>query len=186
MAAPAQSYVDEAAIVCRRALSVAASVNREHLPGLEVQDLAQDVRLAVLSTTARRYDRGLNSSRGGYLHKRRRGAARDAVRFERRHATRRLPTDGDLAVFASADILPDQEAARSEMRDLLMEAMQDMAPRWRTVITCLYFRGMTLKETAAILKASEARVAQIKQLAIKKLKASLLERGITGASSAIF
>jgi RNA polymerase sigma factor (sigma-70 family) len=177
--------LDEVEAVCKLAHPVARGVNRERLPGLEVQDLAQEVRLAVLSSSAKRYDPSLNSSLGGYLHKRLRGAAQDAVRFERRHNARRIPTDGDLGVFAGQDVPPDILAARSELHQILITAMEELPRRWQQVIACHYFAGMTLQETARVMHASESRIAQIKKMAIQKMKAGLADRGIAGVSSAL-
>jgi RNA polymerase sigma factor for flagellar operon FliA len=68
-----------------------------------------------------------------------------------------------------------------EVRNALVEAVEQLPPQERTVITLYYFEGKTLKEIKSELNVSESRVSQIHAQAVIHLRQKLRElRGDLG------
>jgi RNA polymerase sigma factor for flagellar operon FliA len=62
---------------------------------------------------------------------------------------------------------------QSEVRRLLLEALEELNHQERTVISLYYFEGQTLKDIKAVLGVSESRVSQIHAQAVIRLRNNL-------------
>jgi RNA polymerase sigma factor for flagellar operon FliA len=60
-----------------------------------------------------------------------------------------------------------------EVKAALVEAVEDLPPQERTVISLYYFEGLTLKEIKGVLNVSESRVSQIHAQAVIHLRGKL-------------
>jgi RNA polymerase sigma factor for flagellar operon FliA len=76
---------------------------------------------------------------------------------------------------ADSDVTSAVEAR--EVKAALVEAVEDLPPQERTVISLYYFEGLTLKEIKGVLNVSESRVSQIHAQAVIHLRGKL--RGLT-------
>jgi RNA polymerase sigma factor for flagellar operon FliA len=74
-----------------------------------------------------------------------------------------------------ADVTSAVEA--HEVKAALVNAVEDLPPQERTVISLYYFEGLTLKEIKGVLNVSESRVSQIHAQAVIHLRGKL--RGLT-------
>ena len=64
---------------------------------------------------------------------------------------------------------------RSEMRDLLARAIEELPEKERQVLSLYYYEELTMKEVGAVLGVGESRVSQIHSLAVVRLRARLEE-----------
>ena len=71
----------------------------------------------------------------------------------------------------SDDVTSAVEA--SEIKGALVQAVDELPPQERTVISLYYFEGLTLKEIKGALNVSESRVSQIHAQAVIHLRAKL-------------
>jgi RNA polymerase sigma factor for flagellar operon FliA len=62
---------------------------------------------------------------------------------------------------------------QSEVRSMLLDAVENLPPQERTVIRLYYFEGQTLKDIKATLGVSESRVSQIHAQAVIRLRKNL-------------
>ena len=62
-----------------------------------------------------------------------------------------------------------------ENRRLLAEAIAQLGPRDRTVVTLYYFENLTLAEIGKVLGVTESRVCQLHTRAVLRLRAKLSE-----------
>jgi RNA polymerase sigma factor for flagellar operon FliA len=60
-----------------------------------------------------------------------------------------------------------------EVREMLVQAVENLPPQERTVIKLYYFEGQTLKEIKSTLGVSESRVSQIHAQAVIRLRKNL-------------
>lgn len=65
---------------------------------------------------------------------------------------------------------PEEEAIIGELKERLLEAMEELSPNERVVLQMLYFEESEPLEVANHLGISQSRVSQIKSQAIAKLK----------------
>ena len=63
-----------------------------------------------------------------------------------------------------------------ESKQALLDAVEGMPERERTVLTMYYYDGMTLTEIGSILGVTESRVCQIHTKALRQLRSRLAER----------
>jgi RNA polymerase sigma factor for flagellar operon FliA len=63
-----------------------------------------------------------------------------------------------------------------ESKQALLDAVENMPERERTVLTMYYYDGMTLTEIGAVLGVTESRVCQIHTKALRQLRSRLAER----------
>ena len=68
---------------------------------------------------------------------------------------------------------PVEHAEWTEVKETLAAAIEKLPEKERTVITLYYYDEMTLKEIAAILHLSEARISQLHTKAIFRMRGSL-------------
>jgi RNA polymerase sigma factor for flagellar operon FliA len=81
-----------------------------------------------------------------------------------------------------ADIVTDQGAfdpqiqtERTELQELLIEAVGALKERERLVVSLYFYEDLKLKEIGRVLELSEARISQILNRALCKLRESLTE-----------
>jgi len=64
---------------------------------------------------------------------------------------------------------------RSEMKELLARAIEELPDKERQVLTLYYFEELTMKEVGAVLGVGESRVSQIHSMAVVRLRARIAE-----------
>jgi RNA polymerase sigma factor FliA len=64
---------------------------------------------------------------------------------------------------------------RSEMKELLARAIEELPEKERQVLALYYFEELTMKEVGAVLGVGESRVSQIHSMAVIRLRARLAE-----------
>ena len=86
-------------------------------------------------------------------------------------------SDQDLCEY-----LPDQSedtpllcCLRSEMKQLLTRAIEELPEKERQVLALYYFEELTMKEVGVALGVGESRVSQIHSMAVTRLRARLAE-----------
>jgi RNA polymerase sigma factor FliA len=91
----------------------------------------------------------------------------------------------DLLRYISDDIenLPSRLFERSELEKLLGEAIEQMPPMDRTVISLYYKEELTLREIAEVVDLHQSRISQLKTQAIMRLRTYMekrwpMERGL--------
>jgi RNA polymerase sigma factor (sigma-70 family) len=70
---------------------------------------------------------------------------------------------------------PLTQFLRSEMRDLLARAIDELPEKERRVLALYYFEELTMKEVGAVLGVGESRVSQIHSMAVLRLRARMAE-----------
>ncbi|MBN2144668.1 MAG: FliA/WhiG family RNA polymerase sigma factor [Candidatus Aureabacteria bacterium] len=66
---------------------------------------------------------------------------------------------------------PSQEISREELKQLLIQAINELPKQEKTVLILYYYEELTLKEIGEVLGVTESRICQIHAKAIFKLKA---------------
>jgi RNA polymerase sigma factor for flagellar operon FliA len=64
---------------------------------------------------------------------------------------------------------------RSEMRELLARAMDELPEKERQVLALYYYEELTMKEVGVVLGVGESRVSQIHSMAVVRLRARMTE-----------
>jgi RNA polymerase sigma factor for flagellar operon FliA len=64
---------------------------------------------------------------------------------------------------------------RSEMKDLLTRAIEELPEKERQVLALYYYEELTMKEVGVVLGVGESRVSQIHSMAVVRLRARLAE-----------
>ena len=85
------------------------------------------------------------------------------------HVEEYLRTDAPV----SLDDGPVEHAEWTEIKETLAAAIEKLPEKERTVVALYYYDEMTLKEIAAILHLSEARISQLHTKAIFRMRGSL-------------
>jgi RNA polymerase sigma factor for flagellar operon FliA len=70
--------------------------------------------------------------------------------------------------------LPEQEILYEELKEKLIEAIDQLKEKERLVVSLYYYENLKLKEIAEILRITESRVSQIHSAAIMKMKNKLV------------
>jgi len=68
---------------------------------------------------------------------------------------------------------PEDELLEKEKKAVLIEVIDELPDKERTVITLYYYEGLLLKEIADILNVTESRVSQIHSKVLAKMKVKL-------------
>jgi len=68
---------------------------------------------------------------------------------------------------------PEDELLEKEKKAVLVEVIDELPEKERTVITLYYYEGLLLKEIADILNVTESRVSQIHSKVLAKMKVKL-------------
>src|SRR5277367_5589411 len=90
------------------------------------------------------------------------------------------PRDGreeDLCEYLPDDPkeTPLMLCLRSEMKELLARAIQELPEKERQVLALYYYEELTMKEVGAALGVGESRVSQIHSMAVVRLRARMAE-----------
>ena len=85
------------------------------------------------------------------------------------------PTNANLTSMRP-DWLPAAAADRAELRRLLVECIEELSERERTVLSLYYQEEMTMREIGMILDVTESRICQIHTQAVARLRAGLKVR----------
>lgn len=72
-----------------------------------------------------------------------------------------------------SDEMPDSHVELIELKSILGEAIDNLPPKEKLVISLYYYEELTLKEIGAILNVSESRVSQLHTKAVLRLKGKL-------------
>lgn len=73
-------------------------------------------------------------------------------------------------------ISPQMNLEKEELRNALIERLEELNENERLVITLYYYEKLTLKEIGKVLEISESRVSQIHSKAIIKLRSKLMNK----------
>lgn len=100
------------------------------------------------------------------------------------------PEDGkeeDLCEYLSGDRdeTPLAQFLRSEMRDLLARAIEELPEKERQVLSLYYFEELTMKEVGIVLGVGESRVSQIHSMAVVRLRARMSELTASRSNAAV-
>lgn len=68
---------------------------------------------------------------------------------------------------------PEKQAERNEIKRILMETLDVLTDKEKSVIVLYYYEDLTLKEVSKVLDVSESRVSQLHTKALSKMKARL-------------
>lgn len=83
---------------------------------------------------------------------------------------------GDVFEQSSGDDeMPERRLMRSEMRDVLANAIENLTERERLVVTLYFYEGLNLSEIAEVLEVSVQRVSQINAKSVSKLRTFMEE-----------
>lgn len=77
---------------------------------------------------------------------------------------------GTVLEKASDDAAPDKQLLRTELREVLRDAISTLGERERLVLTLYYYENLNLTEIAQVLEVSVQRVSQIHGRVVEKLK----------------
>ena len=64
---------------------------------------------------------------------------------------------------------------KDELKKKIVEAIEELTEKEKSVITLYYYEEMTLKEISMVLDVSESRVSQLHTKALNKMKLKLGE-----------
>ncbi len=74
---------------------------------------------------------------------------------------------------SEAYVQPDRIVERQELKELLVQSLQDLSEKEQKVIYLYYYEELTLKEISAILDVSESRISQLHTKALQKMRTKL-------------
>jgi len=83
---------------------------------------------------------------------------------------------GSFYNLLSQEQVMDDDIEISEVRSILVDAINELKPMWQDVIKLIYFEGLTMKETGVELDVTESRVSQIHSKALPKLRMKIRSR----------
>jgi RNA polymerase sigma factor for flagellar operon FliA len=94
------------------------------------------------------------------------------------------PEDGkeeDLCDYlsGSGEESPLAQFLKSEMRDMLTRAIEELPEKERQVLSLYYFEELTMKEVGLALGVGESRVSQIHSMAVVRLRARMSELAVS-------
>ena len=68
---------------------------------------------------------------------------------------------------------PEENAIKQDLREKILKAIEDLDQREKVVLQLIFYEEIPAKEVAKLLKVSTARVSQIKESALSKLREKL-------------
>ena len=68
---------------------------------------------------------------------------------------------------------PEKVLEQDELKSMLIQALELLTEKEKTVITLYYYEEMTLKEISAVLEVSESRISQLHTRALTKMKTKM-------------
>jgi RNA polymerase sigma factor for flagellar operon FliA len=77
-------------------------------------------------------------------------------------------------VFSSSvEESPEEHAIKQDLREKILKAIEDLDQREKLVLQLIFYEEIPAKEVAKLIKVSTARVSQIKESALSKLREKL-------------
>lgn len=77
-------------------------------------------------------------------------------------------------VFSSSvEENPEEKAIKQDLREKILKAIEDLDHREKLVLQLIFYEEIPAKEVAKLLKVSTARISQIKESALSKLREKL-------------
>jgi RNA polymerase sigma factor for flagellar operon FliA len=77
-------------------------------------------------------------------------------------------------VFSSSvEESPEENAIKQDLREKILKAIEDLDQREKLVLQLIFYEEIPAKEVAKLLKVSTARISQIKESALSKLREKL-------------
>ncbi|MBR3599120.1 MAG: sigma-70 family RNA polymerase sigma factor, partial [Lachnospiraceae bacterium] len=70
---------------------------------------------------------------------------------------------------------PEAAVEEKELKEALMEALEALTEKEKTVVLLYYYEELTLKEISNVMDVSESRVSQLHSKALKKMRGYLGE-----------
>jgi RNA polymerase sigma factor FliA len=92
-------------------------------------------------------------------------------------------TNPDFA--ASEDTQPDTMYGRSQLSEVLNQAMQCLPERYQKIVSMYYSNEMTMREIGEMLGINESRVSQIHKTALEKMANVLQQNGIHSSEALV-
>ena len=80
-----------------------------------------------------------------------------------------------ISLSVGNDQHPDAQLERTEMREMLGEALGGLPERERTILSLYYEQELTLKEIGEVIGVCESRVSQLRALAVSRLRVTMRE-----------
>ncbi len=80
-----------------------------------------------------------------------------------------------IALSIGDDEHPDAQLERTEMREMLGDALGRLPERERTILSLYYEQELTLKEIGEVIGVCESRVSQLRALAVSRLRVTMRE-----------
>ncbi|AEE91395.1 RNA polymerase sigma factor [Tepidanaerobacter acetatoxydans Re1] len=74
---------------------------------------------------------------------------------------------------------PDIQAEKEEVKEILGNAINQLPPQEKLVITLYYYEGLNFKEIAEVLELSQGRISQIHTKAILRLRGHLSRKKVS-------
>jgi len=78
-------------------------------------------------------------------------------------------------IESSPSLNPDVLAEKEEVKDLIVNAINDLPDKEKKVLVLYYYEELTLKEIGDVLDVTESRVSQLHTKALMRLKGKLAE-----------
>ncbi|AHE96335.1 RNA polymerase sigma factor [Thermocrinis ruber] len=76
-------------------------------------------------------------------------------------------------VSSSVEENPEEKVIKQDLREKILKAIEDLDHREKLVLQLIFYEEIPAKEVAKLLKVSTARVSQIKESALSKLREKL-------------
>jgi len=77
------------------------------------------------------------------------------------------------SLSSNSDDKPENHLERTEIKEILGEAIDKLPEKEKTVVSLYYYEELTLKEISSIMKVSESRISQLHSKAILRLRGKL-------------
>ena len=68
---------------------------------------------------------------------------------------------------------PEEKLEKSELKKMLLEALELLTEKEKKVILLYYYEELTLKEISNVLEVSESRISQLHTRALQKMKGKM-------------
>lgn len=76
-------------------------------------------------------------------------------------------------LISKSTVTPEDELSKSELKNMLIQSLDNLTEKEKIVISLYYFEELTLKEISSVLGVTESRVSQIHSKALMKLQNKL-------------
>lgn len=145
-----------------------------YLPRLEdAEDAAED---AFVSLLLHPWKQGKGASLKTYLFTLGRNRAISVAKRQKRRQSYAAPEDAEPATQRH-DL--EERVCREESRKALLRGLEEIAPDYREALYLLYFEGLSLDETAAVMKKNKKQVENLSYRGKAALREKLEKEGIT-------